>query len=278
MATLSGKKVKDTYQGLLKTSDQAALSGTFKVVQDGSGNDSALSLSTAKVKAENLQLNSPSTSTSTNVLVWDSSTKDVGYKVFSTFDSVTVTIDGGSSPDITITDNNSNSTTVELRAGTNLEATQSGDTITFSYARKDVTSIAGPKGINANGSGKATLLDASGINGGDVQLPSASAGLYLEFYISVESTTAFKIKTATGDKMYGKAVVLSTTDDNFTTDFQAKSGSRTVVSIDSNSATTGGKVGDMITCLAVDDEFWLVNANLTTTSANPGSASVFKNS
>ena len=38
MATLSGTVIKNTYQGLLKTSDSAAISGTLKTIQDGSGN------------------------------------------------------------------------------------------------------------------------------------------------------------------------------------------------------------------------------------------------
>ena len=47
MATpLTGSSVASTYTGLLKTSDNASLSGTLKSVSDGGGTDSALQLST----------------------------------------------------------------------------------------------------------------------------------------------------------------------------------------------------------------------------------------
>lgn len=48
MATpLTGSSVASTYTGLLKTSDNASLSGTLKSVSDGGGTDSALQLSTS---------------------------------------------------------------------------------------------------------------------------------------------------------------------------------------------------------------------------------------
>ena len=47
--SLSGLTPKDTYPALLKTSDNTALSATLKTISDGSGNDSALSLSTSLI-------------------------------------------------------------------------------------------------------------------------------------------------------------------------------------------------------------------------------------
>ena len=118
MATISGTRIKNTYQGLLKTSDAAALTGSLKVVQDGSGNDSALSLSTAAVKAESLQLESvTSGSSSTKVLVWDRSTKDVEYRTLPVFESVTTTVGGTSAPTITIADAAGTSKTVTFSGG-----------------------------------------------------------------------------------------------------------------------------------------------------------------
>jgi len=43
---LTGLEIKDTYDGLVKTTDNGPLSGSLKVLTDGLGNDSALSLST----------------------------------------------------------------------------------------------------------------------------------------------------------------------------------------------------------------------------------------
>ena len=68
---------KNTYQGLLKTSDAAALTSSLKVIEDGTGVDSALSLSTTTVKAESLQINTVADGSSSTVLVWDSSSKTV---------------------------------------------------------------------------------------------------------------------------------------------------------------------------------------------------------
>ena len=49
MASLSGSKIKDTFNLILKTAT-TALSGTKQSVQDGDGNNSALKLSTSDVE------------------------------------------------------------------------------------------------------------------------------------------------------------------------------------------------------------------------------------
>ena len=46
MASLVGQQLKDTYDSLLKTSDNDALGGTYKEITDGSGNGSGLYLGT----------------------------------------------------------------------------------------------------------------------------------------------------------------------------------------------------------------------------------------
>jgi len=46
---LTGLEIKDTYDGLVKTTDNGPLSGTAKFLSDGLGNDSALALSTTNV-------------------------------------------------------------------------------------------------------------------------------------------------------------------------------------------------------------------------------------
>ena len=47
MATLFNTKISQTYEGLLKTIDNAAISATLKELTDGSGNGSGLYLNTA---------------------------------------------------------------------------------------------------------------------------------------------------------------------------------------------------------------------------------------
>ena len=72
MATLTGNKVKDTYESLLKLSSGSATS-TLKTVEDGAGNSTALKVSTDAVEvAELLITNTPTLSSDeTTVLVYD---------------------------------------------------------------------------------------------------------------------------------------------------------------------------------------------------------------
>ncbi len=39
MATLSGNKIKDTYQSLIKFNDNGTADGTLQLLSDGAGND-----------------------------------------------------------------------------------------------------------------------------------------------------------------------------------------------------------------------------------------------
>ena len=47
MATLTNTKIKDTYDGLLKTTDNDIIGASEKVITDGLGNASVLSIGTA---------------------------------------------------------------------------------------------------------------------------------------------------------------------------------------------------------------------------------------
>lgn len=49
MATLTGTRIKDTYDSLLKIKDNDSLSGTKKKITDGLGNDTPLSISDSEV-------------------------------------------------------------------------------------------------------------------------------------------------------------------------------------------------------------------------------------
>ena len=117
MGTLSGNAIKNTYQGLLKTSDAAALTSSLKIIEDGTGVDSALSLSTAAVKVETLQINTLSEGSSNTVLVWDSSAKTVSKRALPIFDPITTTVTGASDPTVTIADRAGNSTAIQFAAG-----------------------------------------------------------------------------------------------------------------------------------------------------------------
>ena len=49
MATLTGTRIKDTYDSILKIKDNDSLSGTKKKITDGLGNDTPLSISDVEV-------------------------------------------------------------------------------------------------------------------------------------------------------------------------------------------------------------------------------------
>ena len=138
MGTLSGNAIKNTYQGLLKTSDAAALTSSLKVIEDGTGVDSALSLSTTTVKAESLQINTVDDGSSSTVLVWDSSSKTVSKRPLPIFDPITTTVTGATDPTVTIADRAGNSTAITFSGGKGLDVTQSGNTITVGSACKSV--------------------------------------------------------------------------------------------------------------------------------------------
>lgn len=53
-STLFGQPINTTYDGLIKTSDSAAITDIAKYLSDGLGNDSVLALSTSKVAVNNL--------------------------------------------------------------------------------------------------------------------------------------------------------------------------------------------------------------------------------
>jgi len=49
MSTLTGQPIKDTYQGLIKTTDNAAIDGTLKALTDGEGNPLPIEVSATGV-------------------------------------------------------------------------------------------------------------------------------------------------------------------------------------------------------------------------------------
>ena len=283
MATLSGNAIKDSYQGLLKTSDNAAVSSSLKTIQDGLGNDTGMSLSTTTLRAASLEINSPIRSGSANVLVWDSSTKSVGFRTLPTFETVTTTVTGATNPTVTITDSASNSTAIVFSGGSGVDIDQSSNTITFSTPVNQQTTVTGAVSLASTTNGKTILLDASSISGGTITLPSVTAGAYLKLLLISSSNTAFKIQTSnaaasgTVQRFVGKVVVDSTTDDQVAVQRIRNAGNsfdNDTLTIDGDATNTGGIEGDCIELHGVDiggTVMWLIDGRLTTTAAAPTS-------
>jgi hypothetical protein len=275
MATLAGTRVKDTYQGMLKTSDAATLTTSLKVIEDGVGNSSALSLSTTTVKAATLQIDSVTGSSSSgNALVWNSSTKAVEYRSFPSNETVTTTLSGSAAPAITITAADSSSTTVTFAATDGLAYSRTGNTITIGRGDETINTISVDTTLTAADSGNTYLVDAS--SGLDITLPSANPGVVFKFIIkSVTGTGRTQIIAASGDYVYGKAVVTSNTATGQSrVQTQAKDQSINAIQLDPDASSKGGNVGDVVEVLAVDSTDWLVNANLTTSSSTVSAVQV----
>ena len=103
-------------------------------------------------------------------------------------------------------------------------------------------------------------------------LPTAEAGLEFTFVLAGVADGA-TITCSSGDGFFGTIKVTSTTDDKTSSDeviaFNATVGDCNVLTLDGDAATSGGQSGDMITCIAVNDTRWMVNATLTTSHSTP---------
>lgn len=266
MATLSGTRIKNTYQGLLKTSDAAAISGTLKVIQDGAGNDSALSLSSTTVKAGSLQLNTVSSgSTSTNVLVWNSSSKAVETRTLPVFESVTTTTGGTTSPTLTIADAAGTSKTVTFAGGSGVALSRAGDTITIAAGDSNVITL-GTGTTAMTSSNGVYLFDAANKGSGTITLPDCAAGAQLTIVFTSGSASAITFNTKVNTtKIKGRVTINSTTSDKTDTQI-AEAGTATSFFVDKNGTTRGGNTGDRIQLIGVSSSLWLMTADLTTTS------------
>jgi len=287
MGTLSGNAIKNTYQGLLKTSDSAALTSSLKVIEDGTGVDSALSLSTTAVKVETLQINTLSEGSSNTVLVWDSSAKTVSKRPLPIFDPITTTVTGASNPTVTIADRAGNSTAIQFAAGNGLSITQSSNVITIGKGSETISTVSASGSLTAADSGKVIYLDATSLGSGRITLPTCAAGLYFKFVLTSDSGTPFKISTSdhsattdTTNYFYGTVSTISLTDDKTASQrvtsatAAAAEQNYDTLSFDGDSATSGGLVGDVIELFGTSTTAWLVRAVIRTTHTTPSSVAV----
>jgi len=81
--TLTGTTPQDTYDSLIKVTDNGPLSGSLKVLTDGLGNNSTLSLSTAAASIAGTLAVSGNATFDTNVLVVDATNNRVGVGIAS---------------------------------------------------------------------------------------------------------------------------------------------------------------------------------------------------
>tara|TARA_R100000008_G_C3550233_1_gene149972 strand:- start:466 stop:978 length:513 start_codon:yes stop_codon:yes gene_type:complete len=128
--------------------------------------------------------------------------------------------------------------------------------------------------LKASDSGKLIAVNAAAIA---VTLPSAEAGMWFDFVFFQDTTAGATIVASSGDCFFGTVKVFSTTADQGAVQQSLTHATAigTVADYDNldfvhDSATLGGKAGDSVRLIAVDDTAWMVSANLVTDHANPG--------
>jgi hypothetical protein len=134
MGQLTGNQIKNSYDGLIKTTDNAAIGAVEKEITDGLGNVSNLKIGTTSSSfTGTLDL--------TGATVTGLPDVDTTYSISSVQD--------GANSDIKLVDDLGNSTKVTLVAGTNITLTNSGNDVTIDAA---------------GGGGAAGLVNGTGAN------------------------------------------------------------------------------------------------------------------
>jgi len=281
--SLSGTQIKTTYVGILKTTDNAAASGSLKVVTDGAGNDTALSVSTAQVKVTNLLIDSPATSTSDQILVRDASTGLISTRTLPNLKTVQVstgngtTVNGtGTAIGVTITDSAGHASTANFQSGQNITLRANGSQITLKYDVRKTLNVTTTTSVNASSEVGATVfLDCDTLAGGTLTLPSASAGRFLRILVDVGSNTACNINAASGDYFYGAVTHVSTTGNKTAVQTVTRATASAAVSthnqltLEQDSDNLGGAVGSFLELTCYDDAGWHVSGKLVGNSTNP---------
>lgn len=111
----------------------------------------------------------------------------------------------------------------------------------------------------------------------DITLPTATVGLHYTFVLVAGAAADHNLVSQTADKFYGKAVVNSTTADQFLVQVVLKASALNKVFLHKTGADSGGDAGDTVVVTCVEEGYWTTTANLVTTHANPAGLAVFTN-
>jgi hypothetical protein len=102
--TLTGTTPQDTYDSLIKVTDNGPLSGTLKALSDGLGNDSTLSLSTTAASIAGTLAVTGNATFDTNTLFVDATNNRVGVGITTPDSKVRIQNDNATVPSLTIRD------------------------------------------------------------------------------------------------------------------------------------------------------------------------------
>ena len=120
--------------------------------------------------------------------------------------------------------------------------------------------------------GKIIVVNAAAIA---VTLPNAEAGMVFDFVFMIDTTAGATIVASSGDCFFGTVTVNSTTKTKSSAQsIDHATAIGTVASYDNldfvhDSQTLGGKAGDSVRLIAVDDTAWMVNGALVSDGNDP---------
>ena len=136
--TLASTQIRNTYSGLLKTTDNSTVGGTLKTVSDGAGNDTALRVSTTEVDVNSLSIQSvPANGALTKMLMWNDATKDVEYRAYNPSGVNAITATTITSPNDGAQIQLDAGATCNFIAGSNIQITGSGSSVTINTSVGD---------------------------------------------------------------------------------------------------------------------------------------------
>lgn len=276
MATLNGTALKDTYTGLLKTSDASGFTTTAKSIESGDGTISALKLSTTLVEAASLKItNIADGSGDTSVLSVNASNEV--RKITLTTSPLSGTYSGTSDPTATLTASGG-STTMQFKGGDGITVSRGvlngTQVFTFDYATPSasatvISNTTVSYGLSASTSvGKTILFPLERIKSTSpiyVSLPALTAvelGDAIKFVLygangALSGTTT--ITTNTGDKFVGS--VLMSNDNTVLQDY-ADGSTHSVINI-GTATNYAGSIGDEITVIKLSNTQWGVSGHLS---------------
>ncbi len=155
--TLASTQIRNTYSGLLKTTDNSTVGGALKTVSDGAGNDTALRLSSSEVDVSSLSIQSvPANGALTKMLMWNDTTKDVQYRTYNPSGVNNITANTITSPGDGAQIQLDAGATCNFIAGSNIQITGSGDSVTINTSLGDAAeqvNFAMTENLVDNGSG-----------------------------------------------------------------------------------------------------------------------------
>ena len=136
--TLAGTQIRNTYQGILKTSNNTTVGGTLRVISDGEGNESALSLSSTEVKVNALSIENVSSNESlTKMLMWNDSTKNIERRDYDPSGVQSITASTITTPSAGAQIQLDTGATCNFIAGSHIQITGSGSSVTINTSMGD---------------------------------------------------------------------------------------------------------------------------------------------